>query len=87
MLFDDLYRGRSVVPPHDVPSRPTLVRWDPALSLSLENCVVFEHGDAEKHAAECCIGGKDPEELWGLEVAKVVSRRAAEVRRVREWNM
>ena len=35
MLFDDIHRGRSVRPPHGVPERPALVRWDPAAPLAL----------------------------------------------------
>ena len=85
LLFDDLHRGRSTAPPYDVPSRPTLVRWDPAKPLSLENCIVLEHADAEKHAAECYVGGKRPEDVWGPEVVEAVRRRADEMRRVREW--
>ncbi|EDR10387.1 uncharacterized protein LACBIDRAFT_152374, partial [Laccaria bicolor S238N-H82] len=49
LIFEDLHRGRSVIPPHNVPSRPTLVRWDPLLPLTVDNCVVMEFADAEKH--------------------------------------
>ncbi|TFK31542.1 ubiquitin-protein ligase molybdopterin-converting factor [Crucibulum laeve] len=91
LIFEDLYRGRSVVPPHDVPSRPTLVRWDPARPLSTENCVVFDFADAEKHT-KACYGLDEsvptrPEDLWGDEVSKVVKRRAEEARTVRDWVM
>ncbi|KAJ7732082.1 hypothetical protein B0H14DRAFT_3615853 [Mycena olivaceomarginata] len=30
LLFEDVHRGRSVVPPHAVPVEPSVVRWDPA---------------------------------------------------------
>ncbi|KAF8957510.1 ubiquitin-protein ligase molybdopterin-converting factor [Flammula alnicola] len=93
LIFEDLYRGRSVVPPHDVPTRPTLMRWDPSRPLSIENCVVFELSEADKHARTCwnpdgsVATSTSPEQLWGREVTAVVARRAAEARRVREWVM
>lgn len=93
LIFEDLYRGRSVVPPHDVPTRPTLVRWDPSLPLSIQNCVVFELNDAEKHVKACwnpdgsVAASTTPQALWGTEVAAIVARRSAEARRVCEWVM
>lgn len=92
MIFEDLHLGRSVVPPHVVPARPTLLRWDPAKPLTLENCVVFEFAEAEKHVRECLIPrskeahqGKTPRDVWGDEVQAVVERHAAEVAKYREW--
>ena len=97
MIFEDLHRGRSVIPPHAVPSRPTLVRWDPKLPLTAENCIVMEHSDAEKHAKECLGPGdaeqgvgaivRRPADFWGKEVAMVVERRIKEVAEYREWIM
>ncbi|KAH9931507.1 ubiquitin-protein ligase molybdopterin-converting factor [Fomitopsis serialis] len=78
MLFDDIHRGRSVVPPHAVPSRP-------ALPLALGNCVALEDKDADRHAKECFEDGRRPEEVWGEECARVVERRKDEVRRAEEW--
>ena len=92
-IFEDLYRGRSVVPPHDVPTRPTLVRWDPSNTLSIDNCVVFELSDAEKHVKALwnpdgsMATATTAERLWGRGVKSVVDRRAAEARRVRDWVM
>ncbi|KAL1948547.1 hypothetical protein VTO73DRAFT_12622 [Trametes versicolor] len=87
LVFDDFYRGRSARPPHPVPERPALVRWDPAEPLSLMNCVAFEFADAEKHLQECLLEKKRPEEVWGSEVAEVVARRREEARRVVQWVM
>ena len=87
LLFDDIHRGRSVVPPFPVPERPALVRWDPAGPLSLTNCVSFEFADAEKHLKEVLLEKRRPEEVWGAEVAAVVARRREEARRVVEWVM
>jgi hypothetical protein len=42
LLYDDFALGRSIVPPHTACVRPGLVRWDPRVPLSLENCVVGE---------------------------------------------
>ncbi|KZP17386.1 hypothetical protein FIBSPDRAFT_793232 [Athelia psychrophila] len=53
LLFEDVHRGRSLIPPHPVPTRPALVRWDPALPLALDNCVVMESAEADKHMREC----------------------------------
>ncbi|KAI8989182.1 hypothetical protein BD414DRAFT_571824 [Trametes punicea] len=87
LIFDDLYRGRSVCPPYQVPERPALVRWDPSAPLSLENCVAFEFADAERHLKECLLEKKRPEEVWGEEVVEVVKRRQEEARKVVEWMM
>ncbi|KZT08135.1 uncharacterized protein LAESUDRAFT_736059 [Laetiporus sulphureus 93-53] len=87
LIFDDISRGRSVIPPHPVPSRPVLVRWDPKLPLTLDNCVPMEFNEAERHIAECYKSGKSPEEVWGADTAEIVRRRAEEIRKVREWVM
>ena len=100
MIFEDLHRGRSVIPPHVVPSRPVLVRWDPKVPLTAENCTVMEHTDAEKHAKECLgislstdtdKGASEivrrPADFWGKEVAMVVERRTKEMAEYREWFM
>ncbi|EJF56712.1 ubiquitin-protein ligase molybdopterin-converting factor, partial [Dichomitus squalens] len=87
LLFDDIHRGRSIRPPHPVPERPALVRWDPAEPLSLANCVAFEFADAERHLKEALLEKRRPEDVWGPEVADIVARRREEVRRVVEWVM
>ncbi|KAF5384387.1 hypothetical protein D9615_003399 [Tricholomella constricta] len=90
LIFEDVHRGRSVIPPHNVPSRPVLVRWDISQPLTVDNCVVMEFGEAEKHSTECGMLEqplKRPEDVWGKAVKKVVDRRAEELRREREWVM
>lgn len=102
LVFEDLHRGRSVIPPHAVPSRPVLIRWDPQLPLTTENCVVMEHAEAERHAKACfakdsntganVTNGTDnacqtPEDFWGNEVSQVVERRAKEIARYKEHFM
>lgn len=89
LIFEDFYRGRSALPPHDVPARPTLARWDYTKPLSLDNCIVLEFKDAEKHY-EVCGKSASPSaaaDLWGKETEAVVQRRAAEARKLREWVM
>ncbi|KAJ2922920.1 hypothetical protein H1R20_g14182, partial [Candolleomyces eurysporus] len=89
LVFEDLYRGRSLLPPHDVPTRPTLVRWDFTQPLSIENCIVLEYKDAEKHA-ETCLASRSTSagrDLWGKEIEEIVQRRAAEARKVKQWVM
>ncbi|KAJ7911833.1 ubiquitin-protein ligase molybdopterin-converting factor [Mycena leptocephala] len=82
LLFEDVHRGRSVLPPHAVPVKATLVRWDPAKPLRVENVVVMEAADAERH--ERADGGPG---MWGEEVKAVVERHAKELERNREWVM
>ena len=41
------------MPPYPVPVRPALIRWDPSRPLTLENVVVMEFKEAEKHVKEC----------------------------------
>lgn len=89
LLFEDIHRGRSVVPPHAVPVRPALVRWDPSQPVGLENLVVMDEKEADRHV-QSCFGSEpqtSPTELWGEETAVVVARRAEEIRRDREWVM
>lgn len=90
LIFEDVHRGRSVIPPHNVPSRPVLVRWDIVKPLTVDNCVVMDFAEAEKHYKES--GSleepiKRPRDIWGNEVTHVVDRRAEELRRDREWVM
>lgn len=88
-IFEDLYMGRSIIPPHIVPSRPQLIRWDARKPLSLENCVVFDFPEAEKHARECLgLGGgerRSPLDVWGETVQAIVDKNAINVSQYRQW--
>ena len=89
LIFEDLHRGRSVIPPHNVPARAVLVRWDPERPLTADNCVVMDQREGEKHVSEC-YGGETrraPGEVWGEDVERVVRRRAEEIARDLEWVM
>lgn len=81
-IFEELYRGRSAIPPHDVPNKPQLARWDPTLPLSLDNCVVLDSSQLKKHT-DSSMSGMKPSEIWGDDVAKIVEKRSDEARRWR----
>lgn len=85
MIFEDVYLGRSVIPPHLVPSRPALTRWILTQPLTPENCVVMEYADAEKHVKECSNPTIHPRDIWGEDVNALVERRSEEVARQRAW--
>ncbi|KAH9048922.1 ubiquitin-protein ligase molybdopterin-converting factor [Lactarius hengduanensis] len=125
LLYDDFALGRSIVPPQAACVRPALVRWDPRVPLSLENCVVAEFKEAERAVRSVFATPQDgenrddgiptnalpstndyvdalgepidsalllqgfvptsPEELWGIEAAKIAQNRIAQARRFREW--
>ncbi|KIK68234.1 hypothetical protein GYMLUDRAFT_35612, partial [Collybiopsis luxurians FD-317 M1] len=100
LIFEDIYRGRSVLPPHEVPTKPALVRWDLSQPLTLENCVVMEEKDVTKHinawreglessreslSGEGVTLSPSPVEVWGKEVEEVVRRRVKEIRKVQDW--
>lgn len=90
LIFEDLYRGRSAVPPYEVPQRPTLVRWDFRKPITIDNCVVFEFRDAEKHAKACWSSTGDhvdPGSIWEEAVQETVRRKGEEARKVMEWVM
>ncbi|KAJ3909560.1 hypothetical protein F5879DRAFT_1019502 [Lentinula edodes] len=94
LIFEDIYRGRSVIPPHEVPTKPALVRWDLTQPLTLKNCVVMEEKDTVKHIEawyawlEKTIDEDalfSPAGIWGSEVEEVVTKRAKEIESVQEW--
>ncbi|KAF8816329.1 hypothetical protein BYT27DRAFT_7221523 [Phlegmacium glaucopus] len=70
LIFEDIYRGCSLPPPHDVPTRLTWVRWDPARPLYLKNYLA---------------SATTPKELWDSAVQHIVDRRAAERRWCLDW--
>jgi hypothetical protein len=45
-----VHGGRSILPPHTVPTRPALTRWNPARGVLADNLVVMELADADRHA-------------------------------------
>ncbi|KAK0223658.1 hypothetical protein IW262DRAFT_845662 [Armillaria fumosa] len=86
LIFEDFYRGKSVIPPHEVPARPMLVRWDFRRPLGLDNCVVMDQSDGEKHMKACSTDEiQDPKQVWGDKVQDVVDRRAREIGQYLLW--
>ncbi len=90
-IFDDLHRGRSIVPPHALVAKPALTRWDIREPLSLVNCVVLSRSDIQRLNEKGGIGedvewwgGKEGEQgvVSGEVVTAVVRRRQEEARRV-----
>ncbi|KAK0469328.1 uncharacterized protein EV420DRAFT_1493813 [Desarmillaria tabescens] len=88
LILEDFYRGRSVIPPHEVPTRPVLVRWDLRRPLSLDNCVVMGHSDGERHMKACRTEAgeiQDPKNVWNDKVQDVVDRRVREIGQYLQW--
>ncbi|KAJ7787188.1 hypothetical protein B0H14DRAFT_3163380 [Mycena olivaceomarginata] len=79
LLFEDVHRGRNVVPPHAVPVEPIVVRWDPVRALGVENVVVMEAGEAGVHESD---GGEGGQGARGEDVREAVRRRVEDVERV-----
>lgn len=67
-VLEDLHRGRSILPPHNIPARPTLVRWRPDEGVSLKNLVVMEKEDADKHEADVLLWSGLPGQGLSLSV-------------------
>ncbi|KAJ3814636.1 hypothetical protein F5876DRAFT_86336 [Lentinula aff. lateritia] len=94
LIFEDIHRGRSVIPPHEVPTKPALVRWDLTQPLTLKNCVVMAEKDTVKHIKAWYAWLEQtnhddalfsPAEIWGSKVEEVVTKRAKEIESVQEW--
>lgn len=82
-IFEDLHRARSVIPPHDVPSKPALTRWNLGSPLSLSNCVVMDDKQVEKHLA--AWPQSSPSAVWGVETQNIVDKHVAEITRYQEY--
>jgi hypothetical protein len=81
-VFEDIYNGRSSLPPRTVLGRPVATRWDKRKELTEDNVVIMSVKDAEKHEAECLKGDKSLEEVWGEEAVEYVRNKSDEVRKV-----
>lgn len=47
-FFEEIHRARSCAPPHEVPSRPCLLRWKKEKGLAWDNVVVFGREEGAK---------------------------------------
>ncbi|WFD27803.1 hypothetical protein MNAN1_002808 [Malassezia nana] len=84
-IFEEIFRGRSVVPPYDTLAIGQLERWDPKRPLDYDNVVLFTRPQAREHEKEVLATGRDPAEYWGPNVAVKVEQRRAEERRMAPW--
>ena len=83
-LFEELFRGRTVVPPYESLATGQLVRWDPRKPLDYDNVVLFSRKQAREHE-QVLKDKSDPAEFWGPKVAEMVRRRQAEEKRMSHW--
>ncbi|KAH9822173.1 hypothetical protein DFH28DRAFT_1078497 [Melampsora americana] len=82
-IFEEIYRGKSIVSPNFlISSTLTLIKWDFKFDLNWQNCVVMDRSEAELHEKEVLIGQKDPEEVWDSETVKLVKERFEEERKM-----
>ena len=87
-LFEDLHRGRSVTCPLiAICAKPTLIRWDAGGAVSVDNLVVMDRGEADRHDREVLHGGKTPAELWGEETVALVEKRRMLERENRDYRL
>lgn len=84
-VFEDLFQGRSAIPPFPILSRPNAVRWQRDEPLTMYNCVIMSQDQADKHEKECLVSGKSVEEVWGEETVAAIGKRLHEARKVAEW--
>ncbi|CDU23519.1 uncharacterized protein SPSC_02148 [Sporisorium scitamineum] len=80
-LFEEVFRGRSIVPPFESLSGAQLERWDSTLPLSFQNVALFSRAQAKVHEAEVLKKGRSPVEVWGADAAHMIKRRMASERR------
>ena len=80
-LFEEVFRGRSIVPPFDSLSGAQLERWDSTLPLSFQNVALFSRAQAKVHEAEVLKKGRSPVEVWGADAAHMMKKRMASERR------
>lgn len=87
-LFEDLHRGRSVTCPlNAICAKPTLIRWDAGGAVSVDNLVVMDRGEADRHDREVLHGDKTAAELWGEETVALVEKRRMLERENRDYRL
>ncbi|CUA72759.1 tRNA threonylcarbamoyladenosine dehydratase [Rhizoctonia solani] len=85
-IFEDLHRGRSTIPPHPILARPQLSRWNAKEPLTISNCVVLSHQEAQVLQDHGGMGEEVVNKgLWPSETLEVVSARQKEANRVAQW--
>ncbi|WVR06594.1 hypothetical protein IAU60_003626 [Kwoniella sp. DSM 27419] len=84
-VFEDLYHGRSSLPPYEVLVKPHVIRWDPTKELSEENLVVMSPKAVSRHEKECLMEGKGLVDMYGEDTIERVKRKSLEARKVMAW--
>ncbi|WFD31150.1 hypothetical protein MSPP1_002184 [Malassezia sp. CBS 17886] len=84
-LFEEMFRGRTVVPPFETLATGQLVRWDPDRALDYDNVVLFTRKQAREHEQNVLEEKVRPDVFWGPRVAEMVQRRQAEEKRMSHW--
>lgn len=84
-VYEDLYNGRSSLPPYAIVPRPQAVRWEKKKPLTVDNVVIMDMKSAEKHERECLKGDQTVEDVWGKEALAFITRKSVEARRVMEY--
>lgn len=82
LVYEDVNFGKTSFPPHIVLNKPQACKWDRTRELVPDNIVILSPADAKRHEAECLIGEKSVEEVWGEEKCAVVRKRLEETRRI-----
>ncbi|WWC96509.1 hypothetical protein V866_003377 [Kwoniella sp. B9012] len=84
-VFDDLYSGRSSIPPYEILSKPSVIRWDNHKPLDVDNLVVMGPKENKRHQELIWKEGKSLEDVYGKETVDRISRKSAQARRVMSW--
>ncbi|KAI3623959.1 hypothetical protein GLX27_002091 [Malassezia furfur] len=83
-IFEEMFRGRTVVPPYESLATGQLMRWDPKKPLDYNNVVLFSRKQAREHE-QVLKEQSDPAAFWGPKVTAMVARRHAEEKRMSHW--
>ncbi|UZJ55314.1 hypothetical protein CBS101457_004634 [Exobasidium rhododendri] len=84
-LYEEVFRAKSIVPPHETLSVARIMRWDSTLPLSYSNVAIFTRAEGIRHEREVLKQGFSPVEVWGEEAHKMFNVRMAEERRMNIW--
>ena len=84
-IFEEIFRGRSVVPPYDTLATGQIVRWDPRLPLDYNNVALFTRPQARRHEQHVLAPRADPAAYWGPLVTAKMQQRMAEELRMSHW--
>lgn len=82
-VMDEIYRGRSVLPPHHT-TRCTLTRWDAAEPLSILNVVAMTRDEAKQHE-KVLMAHESPKKVYPEAVLNLVASRTQEIRDLQRW--